>query len=188
MLPVAGAIVATSNLVPLVRLAVLGTVVAPSILPALLPLLATGLVLGLAALMFRLKTSLPKEAVEVPELENPTHLNVALGFGALYALILFASAWLSERAGSQGLYAIAAASGFVDVDAISLSSLNLLNTRSVTAQVAASAIGIAYIAAVVFKLVVLGTMGGRGLLAFCAPSLAGSIVGTMLGLGYLAMQ
>ena len=133
MLPVAGVIVATSNLVPLVRLAVLGAVVAPSILPALLPLLATGLVLGLVALVFRLRTSLPKEAVEVPELENPTHLNVALGFGALYAVILFASAWLSERAGSQGLYAIAVASGFVDVDAISLSSFNLLNSGSVTA-------------------------------------------------------
>jgi uncharacterized membrane protein (DUF4010 family) len=188
MLPVAGSIVATSNLIPLVRLAVLGAVVAPSILPALLPLLAAGLALGLVALMFRLRTALPKEAVEIPKLENPTHLNVALGFGALYALILFASAWLSERAGSQGLYAIAVASGFVDVDAISLSSFNLLNNGAVTAQAAASAIGLAYISAVAFKLAVLGAMGGRRLLAFCAPSLASAIVGTMLGLGFVAMQ
>jgi uncharacterized membrane protein (DUF4010 family) len=188
MLPVAGAIVATSNLVPLVRLAVLGAVVAPSVLPMLLPLLAAGLVPGLATLVLRLRTALPKDAVEVPALENPTHLNIALGFGALYAAILFVSAWLSERAGSQGLYAVALASGFVDVDAISLSSFNLLNNGAVSAPVAASAIGLAYVSAVVFKLVVLGVVGGRRLLAFCAPSLAAAIVGTMLGLAHLALR
>lgn len=186
MIPIAGAIVSTSNLVPLVRLGIMGAVVAPSILPWLVPVLAAGLAAGIVPLVYRLRSALPATEVSIPELKNPANLNVALGFGAIYAAVLFGSAWLSERAGSHGLYGIAIASGFVDVDAIALSSMNLLRNAMVSGEVAATAIGLAYVAAVAFKLAVLATLGGRGLLRFCAPSLAGAVAGTLLGLGVLA--
>jgi uncharacterized membrane protein (DUF4010 family) len=181
-LHVAGSIIATANLVPLARLSVMGAVVSPAVLPALLPVLATGLALGVIPLVQCLRSALAAPDLEVPELETPTNLRVAVGFGAIYALVLFGSAWLSEHAGSHGLYAIAFASGFVDVDAITLSSFKLLDGGMVTASVAATAIGIAYVAAVLFKLAVLALLGGRELLRYCAPSLLASAVGVAVGL------
>jgi uncharacterized membrane protein (DUF4010 family) len=177
MVPVAGGIITISNLVVLARLAVLSAVVAAPALPVMLPVFFSGAALGLLPLLHRLRTTRAAGELKVPEFKNPTNLRVAVGFGALYALVLLASAWLSERAGSQGLYAIAVASGFVDVDAIALSSLKLLGGGMVTAQVAATAIALAYGAAVAFKLAVLIVAGGRDLLRYCAPSLLASVGG-----------
>ena len=182
MIPIAGAIVETANLMVLARLAVVGAVVAPSALPVLLPVLASGLVLGLAPLVPRLRSVMAKSELKVPELDNPTNLRVALGFGALYTLVLFGAAWLSERAGTHGLYAIAVASGFADVDAIALSSLNLLNSGTVSAAVAATAIGIAFISNVAVKLGMLLFVGGRDLLRECAVALLAPAAGIIAGL------
>jgi uncharacterized membrane protein (DUF4010 family) len=165
MLPIGGAIIVISNLVVLVRLAVLGAVVAPGALSMLLPVIGTGLAVGVALLVreFRKGSAVPE--LRAPELSNPTSLRVAVGFGALYALVLFVSAWLSEQVGAGGLYALAVVSGFVDVDAITLSGLQLFNTGSIGAGVAVIAIGFAYLAAVAFKLALLGFLGGRAMLA-----------------------
>jgi len=107
---------------------------------------------------------------------------VALGFGAIYAIVLVGSAWLSERAGSQGLYAVAVVSGLVDVDAITLSSLNLFAGGGVTAAVAVTAIGIAYLAAVAFKLAVVLVIGGIDLLRRVALALLAPALGIVAGL------
>jgi uncharacterized membrane protein (DUF4010 family) len=69
--------------------------------------------------------------------------------------VLFVSAWLSDLAGSHGLYATAAASGLVDIDPILLSSLNLFGNGRLPAHQAVAAIAIAYAMNVVFKLGVL---------------------------------
>ena len=186
MAPIASIIIAIANLAVLARIALVSAVVAPSALPLMLPVLGSGLALGLVALMRRLRTMVAAPQLAVPELENPTNLRVALGFGALYALILFGSAWLSERAGSHGLYAIAVPSGFTDVDAITLSSLGLFNSGTVSAAVAATAVGLAFISNVAFKLGVLLFLGSRELLKQCAPSLIASAVGIVAGLLFFA--
>jgi uncharacterized membrane protein (DUF4010 family) len=165
MLPIGGTIIVVSNLAVLVRLAVVSAVVAPGALPALLPVLGAGFALGAALLAIHLRSGPATPELEAPELSNPTHLRVSVGFGALYAAVLFVSAWLSDRAGAGGLYAVAIVSGFVDVDAITLSSLNLFNNGSISASVAVVAAGLAYLAAVVFKLALLGFLGGRAMLA-----------------------
>ena len=177
MLTIAGTIIAISNLVVLVRLAVVSAVVAPGALTALLPVLVTGLALGGALLARRLRSGTATPDLETPEMRNPTSLRVAVGFGALYAVVLFVSAWLSGRAGAGGLYAVAVVSGFVDVDAITLSSLKLFNDGSLGAGVAVIAVGLAYLAAVVFKIVLLGFLGGRKLLAQFGPLVAAPGVG-----------
>lgn len=180
MVPIGGTIVGISNLVVLARLAVMTGVVAPGALPVMLPVLASGFVLGLAPLVPRLRTVMA--APQTPELDNPTNLRVALGFGALYAVILFAAAWLSERAGSHGLYAIAAASGFVDVDAITLSSLNLLNSGAVGAGVAVAAVAIAFASNAAVKLAMLFFIGNRELFLRCLPTFGGSVAGVLAGM------
>jgi uncharacterized membrane protein (DUF4010 family) len=73
----------------------------------MLPMLGSGLLLGLVPLWRRRRAATALPEFNAPEASNPTNLRVALGFGIIYALILVASAWLSDRAGSDGLYALA---------------------------------------------------------------------------------
>ena len=182
MIPIGGAIIVISNVVVLARLAVISAVVAPSALPVVLPVLACGLALGLAALAPRLRGVIAAPALKVPDLSNPTQLRVALGFGVLYAVVLAGSAWLSERAGSEGLYTLAVVSGFVDVDAITLSSLSLSNSGKITAAVAATTIGLAYFSATALKLGVLLVMGNAEMLKRCALALVAPGLGVAAGL------
>ena len=180
--PSGSVIIAISNLVVLARLAVISAVVAPGAVHVTLPVLGCGLVLGAVPLFNRLRTAMTAPELKVLEVSNPTQLRVALGFGAIYAIVLVGSAWLSERAGSQGLYAVAVVSGLVDVDAITLSSLNLFAGGGITAAVAATAIGIAYLAAVAFKLAVVLVIGSIDLLRRVALALLAPALGIVAGL------
>jgi len=91
----------------------------------------------------------------VPEVTNPAEFGTALRFALLYAIVLLAAAWLQHLAGSRGLYAASLASGLVDIDAITLSALNLFGAQRITAPDAALAIGLAFLANTAFKLGVL---------------------------------
>jgi uncharacterized membrane protein (DUF4010 family) len=177
LMPIAAAIVLLANLVVLVRLAVISAAVAPSALPAVLPVLGGGLAAGVAALALRFRGATSAPSLPLPDFSNPAQLRVALAFGALYAIVLIGSAWFSEHAGSQGLYLLALMSGFVDVDAITLSGLALANSGKISAATAATAVGAAYFSATVLKVCVLGLMGGRKMLRYCAPSLIAPVLG-----------
>ena len=148
----ASAVVPLANLVPLARMAVITAVVAPSLLGSLLPVLAAALVFGIAVTAIALRALVGDGAPPVPESRNPAELGTALRFGAFYAGVLFATAWLSDLAGSGGLYATALLSGFVDIDPIVLSALNLFGGGRLGAQTAVGAIALAYAANVTFKL------------------------------------
>jgi uncharacterized membrane protein (DUF4010 family) len=111
--------------VVLVRLSVVTFVVAPSVLLPLVSVLSLGLLLGVAATLWGWRQLEGGRSLPLPEVANPTEIKTALGFGALYALVLVLSAWLQDIAGSRGLYLLALASGLTDVDAITLSSLRM---------------------------------------------------------------
>ena len=93
----------------------------------------------------------------------------------------------TERAGAAGLYAVAFVAGFVDVDAITLSSLNLFSDGSINAGVAVTAAGIAYLAAAAFKLALLGFLGGRGMLLQYGPLVFAPAFGVAAGLVVFAV-
>ena len=96
---------------------------------------------------------------------------MALGFGAIYALVLVGSAWLSDRAGSQGLYAVAVASGPVDVDAITLSIADTQAAGMLGAGLAVGAIAVA---------VAVNTLVKIGLVAAIAGARAGLAVAAIV--------
>jgi uncharacterized membrane protein (DUF4010 family) len=150
-----------ANMVPLARIALLAFVVEPRMLAVLAPALGAALAAGLAVTAVFVRRAGRGAPPPVPELHNPAALATALQFGALYALVLFVSAWLSEIAGAHGLYAAALASGMVDIDPITLSALNLFGEERVAARAAALAIGLAFLANVAFKLGVLAWYNGR---------------------------
>jgi uncharacterized membrane protein (DUF4010 family) len=159
----AARVVPLTNLVPLLRIAVVAAVVQPAMLRFLLPVLLVALAAGALVAGVPLWRATREAAAPVPELRNPAEIGTAVKFGAFYALVLLATAWLSDLAGSSGLYAAALASGVADIDAITLSSLNLYGESRIPAAQALVAIALAYGSNLVFKL---------GVLAWFNPALA----------------
>jgi uncharacterized membrane protein (DUF4010 family) len=74
---------------------------------------------------------------------------------------------------------MAAVSGIADVDAISLSSLQLFNTGKIDASTAVIAIVIAYVSNIVFKFAIAVSVGGAGLARRCAPAFLASTGGLL---------
>jgi uncharacterized membrane protein (DUF4010 family) len=77
----------------------------------------------------------------------------------LFAVVLLAAAWLSDVAGKSGLYAVALVSGLTDVDALTLSSLQLFTSAKLGAREAVVAIALALLANTAFKLGLVLTVG-----------------------------
>ena len=98
----------------------------------------------------------------------------------MYGTVLLGAAWLQDLAGARGLYAAALASGLVDIDAITLSTLRLFGEARVAAGAAAVAIALAYLANCVFKLGVMvwysPRLARRTLWPLAASVLAGGLV------------
>jgi uncharacterized membrane protein (DUF4010 family) len=185
MIPLASAVIAISNLTVLLRLAVIGGIAAPQALPQLLPVLAAGVACGLLPVRWQLRSAGGGNGVNLPEAKNPTQLGVAAGLGVFYAGVLFGAAWLSQTWGSSGLYAMATVSGIADVDAISLSSLQLFNTGKIEARTAVTAIVAAYVSSVAFKFAITFVAGGTALTRRCAPAFLSAAAGSLLGIALL---
>lgn len=175
-------VILLANLMVLVRLAVVSSVVYPDILPKLLPVLGSGMVFGLASAAYWYRKLLEKSSTVMPQIGNPAEIRAALGFGLLYALVLFCSAWLSDIAGSRGVYAVALVSGLTDVDAITLSSLRLLALGKLHSMEAATAICIALLSNIGFKLGLVFTIGGSILGKRCAGGMLAVAFGVILAL------
>ena len=120
-------------------------------------------------------------AEEPLTLKNPFDLGVVLEFGALLALIMALTKGLAAWAGSKGAFALAAVSGLVDVDAISL-SLARLAPNGLDAQSAAFAILIAVAANSLSKVALATTAGGLRLAQHLAWGLAAAAAAGALGL------
>ncbi len=113
--------------------------------------------------------------------QNPAELKSALILGALYAVIRLAAAAAKEHFGSGGLFAVAALSGLVDVDAVTLSTAQLINGGGVETGMGWRVILMASMSNLVFKAGVVAWLGGRGLLReiawlFGAAMLAGTAI------------
>ena len=150
------------------RVLVLVGVVAPQLfLPLLGPLGAmvgvTVLVAGGMWLFTR------REPVSPPEPENPSELKSALVFGLLFAVVLLAVAAARQHFGVRGLYAVAALSGLTDMDAITLSTLEMAKGKQVDIDMAWQMILLAASANFLFKGALVAFLGGRKLLARIAP-------------------
>jgi len=162
--------------VVLPRLAVLAAILAPAVLPRLLPVLGAGLLFGLLLTFIQWRRQ-AQEKLPMPGMSNPTELRTALSFGLLYAGVLLVAAWLSNAAGETGLYAVALASGLVDVDPIALSSMRLLHLGQLAQEQVVIAITVALLANLAFKWSLVLSIGGRSLAWACLPAMAAVAVG-----------
>lgn len=176
-------IVLLASSVVFVRMSVLAGVVAPALLPQLGIMAALAL---LASAAFVLHWGLQRDGSAPgvqPQFANPTSLSVALSFGAIYGGVLLGVSWLSDVAGSAGLYAFAFVSGLTDVDAIALSSMRAHLGGRVEAATAVTSIAVALVANLLLKGVTAWVIGGRELarrLALPFGSIIAAIVAARL--------
>ncbi len=177
----AAAIILLANWVVLIRLSVLVAVLAPSLLRPMLTMLGCGALGGLGMLYWLWHRLDAKPDTPVLEMKNPTELRAALGFGALYAGVLFAAAWLSDLVGSQGVYAVALVSGLTDVDAITLSSVRLFGLGNLQPAQVATTVLVALLANIGFKSGLATVIGGTGLARQILPGMAAVAGGLVLG-------
>ena len=104
------------------------------------------------------------DPVRMPEQTNPTELKPAILFGVMFSIVLLATAVGKARFGEGGLYAVAALSGLTDVDAISLSSAQMINDNRLDADTAWRLILLASLSNLLFKGLVVAVLGSRRLL------------------------
>lgn len=170
-------VIMTSSAISFLRLAVLVGVAAPQFLPAALPPFGTLLVVLVVFGLLQLRSGSAEGTPASPQ-RNPAELKTPLIFAALYAVMLLAVAYASARFGSRGLYVAGAISGMTDMDAVTLSVANVVESGAVAANVGWRAIIIAAIANLVFKAIAVAGLGDRKLLrqvllGFAAAGVAG---------------
>ncbi len=137
------------------------------------------LFLLLSALLWTRQSREP-EALLAPH-ENPSELKPALLFGLLYGGVLFATAAAREHFGISGLYAVSALSGLTDVDAITLSTAQLVRTARLDPAIGWRLILLALLSNLLFKGGAIAVLGSRRLLARIAgPFLLALAVGALL--------
>ena len=117
---------------------------------------------------------------EVGEVSNPAQMRTALVFGALYAVVLLATAWARRHFGSGGLYAVAGISGLVDVNAITLSTARLGREGGAPADLVWRVVLLATLANMAFKGAVVGVLGSWALARRLAPWFLVALAGGLL--------
>ncbi len=188
MARMASVVILLANLMMLLRLAVIAALLAPALTAPLALVLGVGLALGAVAAALGWRRLESQGEPPLPEVRNPTEIRTALGFGLLYALVLFSAAWLSDYAGAKGLYAVALVSGLTDVDAITLSSLRLFSLERLGGLETVTAIALAVAANLGFKAGMAAAVGGGGLARITLPGMAAVGVGLALGWGLFSFQ
>lgn len=167
------------------RVIVLVAVVNRALLPpVLVPFLTMAAVAGgfAAYLYYRDGLKGGKPAQGSVDVENPFSLIAAAKFGALFAVVLLAVKIVQENFPPSGLYAVAALSGLVDVDAITLSMAEF--AQSGEARIAVIAIVIAAVANTLVKcgmaFVIAGVALGKPLIIATLVTLAAGLATAFL--------
>jgi uncharacterized membrane protein (DUF4010 family) len=108
---------------------------------------------------------------EMPQQQNPAELKSALVFGALYALVIVATAAARDHFGDDAIYAVAVISGVVDVDAITLSTARLGAAQRLDTATVTNVVLLASLSNIVFKAGAVMALGSVALFLRLAPLL-----------------
>jgi uncharacterized membrane protein (DUF4010 family) len=119
------------------------------------------------------------QTVDITVDQDPSGLQAAIIFGLLYAGVLLAVAAVREHFGERSLYAVAALSGLTDMDAITLSTAQMINKGRLNVDAGWRMILIGFLSNLVFKAVAVYALADRKLfiqiaLAFGAALLGGA--------------
>lgn len=167
----AAVMILVASAVVFVRILFEIAVVAPAQLAALGPPLVVMLVLlaALAGISYR---AVKDGLIESGDRKPPSDLRAAIVFGLLYGAVLFAVAAAQDRFGTSGLYIVAGISGLTDMDAITLSTAQLVERGQLETSIGWRVILLAGMANLVFKAIAVAVLA--------TPSLAKRVAGYFL--------
>jgi uncharacterized membrane protein (DUF4010 family) len=148
--------------VGVVRVLIEIAVVAPGLLRAAAAPLGI-LLAAFAVLSLAFWLSADREGAKPPAAENPAELKPALVFGALYAVIRLAATAAREQLGVAGLYAVGALSGLTDMDAITLSTAQLVAGGQLAPDIGWRVVTVAALSNLTFKAGIVAALGHRRL-------------------------
>jgi len=180
---VAAQVILIASAVVYLRVLVEIAVVSPQMLARAAAPLAVMLVLLAAASLLRARRHELPEDARPAEQGNPTQLRAALLFGLIYAVVVLAAAWAKAQFGSKGLYTVAGISGLVDLEAITLSSAQMVRGGKLAADLAWRMVLAATLSNLAFKTGIVALWGGRALLRRVAPYWVAAV---LAGLALLA--
>ncbi len=145
-----------------IRVIIAVAIVVPQQLLAIAPPLAV--MFGVMALLsvvvwFRAR----RQQITLPEQTNPTELKSALVFTVLFTLVLLAVGAAKEYLGSRGLYGVAVLSGLTDMDAITLSTSQIIGAGQLDTTTGWRLILVGSLANLVFKAATVSVLGTREL-------------------------
>ena len=121
-----------------------------------------------------------EEETDIPEPSNPAQLKSALIFGALYALVLLGVSAAKDYLGQGGMYVVAIISGLTDMDAITLSTSNLMHNGDLDLSTGWKLIMAASLANLVFKGGMAIILGGKKLFRIIGLMFGVAIIGGLL--------
>jgi uncharacterized membrane protein (DUF4010 family) len=154
-------------------------IVAPHVLQTLAPPLA--IMMGLVAVIaFAAYWFSPHDRQSLPTRDDPSDLKAAIVFGLLYAAVLFAVAAAKEHFGERGLYVVAALSGLTDMDAITLSTAQMINADRLDVDTGWRMILIGAMSNLAFKAAVVCLLGTRPLIRRMALMFGAALAGSGL--------
>jgi uncharacterized membrane protein (DUF4010 family) len=171
----AAIVVILASATTIVRILVeVAAVSTPLLVHVLAPMLVVLVVLGLGAAFLRLVTR--GEAGAITADENPAQLRTALVFAALYAVVIVAVAASRKWFGEGGLAVVAVLSGLTDVDAITLSTAQLVKDGRLEVGEGLRVIMLAALSNLAFKGVLVGVLATRRMLVRVAVAFAAAIL------------
>jgi uncharacterized membrane protein (DUF4010 family) len=175
--PATALVLVLASTVVLVRVLLLTAVVGPGLLLHLAPplIVMLGIMLALSVITFaRTRDELERVVLD----HAPSDLRAAVAFGLLYAAVLLGIAAARRWLEAPGLYAVAALSGLTDVDAITLSTVKLVQAGRLEIAVGWRIVLIGVLANLVFKGAAAVALGHRRLRGWVV-----ALFGTALALG-----
>jgi uncharacterized membrane protein (DUF4010 family) len=172
------AVIVTASAVVFARVLLEIGIVGPAVFAQTAPPIAAMMcvMMALAYLSQRKAVSMEPE----PE-EPPSTMKTAIAFGLMYAIVLIAIAASRQYFGSAGMFAVAALSGLTDVDAITLSTVHLVDSGGLAADVGWRLILTGILSNLVFKAGIVAVIGRARALRAAAPYFAVALIcGTLL--------
>jgi len=154
-------------------------IVAPAILPQLVAPLAgmMGLMILISVALYLL-TDKTEQPVSLDG--DPSDLKAALIFGVLYGAVLFAVATVRQHFGDEALYVVAAVSGLTDMDAITLSTVQMIKADRLSIDTGWRMILVGAMSNLVFKACAVAVLGSRRLLGRIVLVFGISLIGGVL--------
>lgn len=170
-------VITAASTVALARVMIEIAVVIPEKLPQIiLPLMVEFIAMaGLCVALFYFINKDTDNEGAMPEPKNPAQFKSALIFGLLYGAILLAVAFTKREFGNEGLYIVSIISGLTDVDAITLSLSQLMKSGSLETNSGWRLILLASLSNLVFKGIMVMTLGTKSLSKWIAISFGISI-------------